>query len=285
MQKQTNETTSTPAPLPQDYIHEIKNYLSSEGSEVSSGLMGKYFSKLYRGYLLFCPETITWYYWNNTHWKKDTGLYVEMSAKQYLKRCWATMGEFNENHRGRLSKQLKYFDSKSGIGNILYMGRTEPSVIIQSNQLNTHPQLLNCSNGTINLSSGIKTSHDPNNFITKLVPIEYKCDAKSDLWNKFLSDCTNDSQEMIEHLQRAIGSSLSGDRPDNKFFLLHGPSGTGKTTFMETIRIILDDYARMTGFSTFTAKKYRSDPSPELIDLEGSRLVDQRLSYLPAGDD
>jgi phage/plasmid-associated DNA primase len=45
-------------------------------------------------------------------------------------------------------------------------------------------------------------------------------------------------------LQRAVGYSLTGDTSEEVLFILDGVGANGKSTFLETVRALLGDYAQ-----------------------------------------
>jgi putative DNA primase/helicase len=80
-------------------------------------------------------------------------------------------------------------------------------------------------------------------------------------------------QEMIGYLQRAAGYSLTGKTEEHVLFMLFGPGCNGKTTFVETLRHVLGDYAKASDFLTFMQNKSSSGPRNDLAMLCGARLV------------
>jgi putative DNA primase/helicase len=147
------------------------------------------------------------------------------------------------------------------------------SIPIQYEQFDTSLQLLNCDSGVIDLKSSQLLDHKPEYLMTMIVPHPYIPHTVSPRWLQFLYECTGGNKELIEHLQRAAGSSISGHNPDNKFYLICGPTCTGKTTFLETIRHILNNYAVLTSYNTFLTIRRTSSGEPEMIELQGSRMV------------
>ena len=73
-------------------------------------------------------------------------------------------------------------------------------------------------------------------------------------------------------LQRALGYSLTGSTREQCFFLLHGPTKTGKSTFVNLAKAALGPYATQAETSTFLHKD-RETVRNDLADLAGMRLV------------
>jgi putative DNA primase/helicase len=73
-------------------------------------------------------------------------------------------------------------------------------------------------------------------------------------------------------VQKALGYSLTGSTREQCFFLLHGPTKTGKSTFLNIAKALLGPYATQAEMSTFLHKD-RETVRNDLADLAGMRLV------------
>ena len=78
------------------------------------------------------------------------------------------------------------------------------------------------------------------------------------LWGGVLS--------LSRSLQRAMGYSLTGSTREQCFFLLHGPTKTGKSTFVNIAKAALGLYATQAETSTFLHKD-RETVRNDLADL------------------
>jgi putative DNA primase/helicase len=73
-------------------------------------------------------------------------------------------------------------------------------------------------------------------------------------------------------LQRCVGYSLTGQTSEHALFLLYGKGANGKSTFLESIRHILGDYAQTADFSSFMVSKNQTIRN-DIAKLNGARLV------------
>ena len=147
-----------------------------------------------------------------------------------------------------------------------------PGVAVSVGMFDRDPMLLNCSNGTLDLRNGEIRAHDPADLITKMVPVAYDPQATCPVWEAFVDRIMEGDRSKIEFLQRAVGYSLTGITSEQCLFVLHGPGANGKSTFMETIRELLADYA----MHTTTSSLLQSKSSPirnDLARLNGARCV------------
>jgi putative DNA primase/helicase len=106
---------------------------------------------------------------------------------------------------------------------------------VHHEQLDRHPFLLNCPNGTVDLRSGRRRPHCLEDFITKLCPTEFCPDAVCPTWERFLRDIYGGDEEIVGFMQRYLGYCLTGDVREQKFVILYGDGSNGKSTLIETL--------------------------------------------------
>ena len=75
--------------------------------------------------------------------------------------------------------------------------------------------------------------------MTKICNASYSAKAKAPTWLEFINTITNGSEELIKHLQKAIGCCLTGDISEQSLFILYGTGSNGKSTFIRAITDLL----------------------------------------------
>jgi len=179
---------------------------------------------------------------------------------------------------------------------------------IKPEDLDSHPYLLNCLNGTLDLQTGELRKHRREDYLTKLVPFGYKPDAKCPKFLEFLNQImgsTPDSSEsalnnvdqLVDYLQKAFGYACTGDVSEKKIFALLGGGNNGKTTLLEAVRHVLSEYSTQILIDSLMSHRSRetNTSSADLADLfgarfattsegeHGQRLAEAKLKYLTAG--
>lgn len=134
------------------------------------------------------------------------------------------------------------------------------------------PWLLNAQNGTIDLHTGTLRDHSPADNITKVVPVNYEPQARSDVWEEFLSRIMGRDDSLTTYVQKAMGYSLTGSTAEKGFFVCYGTGDNGKSTLLEAFLYVLGDYAKVTRPETFMVAGGGDIPN-DLAELAGSRYV------------
>ena len=138
------------------------------------------------------------------------------------------------------------------------------------------PWLLNCENGTLDLRTGELRSHERDDLLTKLCPVEYPTEPgiDPDLWLEFLHKIFAGKSEVIGFMQRLLGMSLVGEIFENVLAIFHGSGDNGKSVLRESWSGVLgSDYAMSAPDGFLVAGKNDKHPT-EVADLHGKRFVD-----------
>ncbi len=253
--------------------------------------------------LRYCYEFRKWLIFDGRRWVPDTQGVAEKWAKEtivsFLRQAVATKNESAEKFaRGSLNV--------GRINGMLALAQCELPIV--SIDLDTHPYLLNCLNGTLDLKTGKLQEHRREDYLTKLVHFEYKPQAECPRFKEFLYEImgsTSDSSEadlvqvdqLVEYLQKAFGYACTGDTSEKKVFCFFGGGDNGKTTLLEAVRHVLAEYSHQVLISSLMARTIQETNASlaDLADLRGARfittsegergqrLAEAKLKYLTAG--
>jgi putative DNA primase/helicase len=96
-------------------------------------------------------------------------------------------------------------------------------------------------------------------------------------WEQFIDYATGGDKELQEWIQRAAGYTLTGLSNQDVLFLVYGPPGSGKNTFVETIVNALgtEQYAGKLPSEIMAAGKGGNDSSAQyyMAELRGKRMI------------
>lgn len=138
----------------------------------------------------------------------------------------------------------------------------------------THPDLLNCANGVVNLRTGALLPHHASQRFTQCTRIAYRPQADAEPFRQWLLATVKGGQETVDWLQMAVGYSLTGHTREEVLFYLYGPPRSGKGTLTEMLLALLGaPLAKEVNFGTFTAPRSGDSQNFDLAPLKPCRIV------------
>jgi P4 family phage/plasmid primase-like protien len=213
-----------------------------------------------------------WLCWDGRRWRIDDGGHVQRLAKETVLNIYAEVAQAPDDERESLVEHARLSERAAKIAAMIDLSRSEPSIPILPNELDSDAWLLNCRNGTLDLRANKLAPHDPQQMITKLCAAEYDPSATCPQWLRFVGDITAGDEALQAYLQKAVGCSLTGDVREHVLFFLYGIGANGKSTFLNTIQEMMGaDYA-MKAPPDLLMVKNDSHPT-ERADLAGKRVV------------
>jgi putative DNA primase/helicase len=211
--------------------------------------------------------------WDGKRWRVDDTGEVMRRAKETMREFMRAAIEIDDqDKRDRTVKSALSSQSVYKINAMVQLAQSEPGVAIRPNDLDSDPYLLNCLNGTIDLKTGKLRPHRREDLITKLAPVNYDPKAACPQFEAFLAKVMGGNDELVGYLQRAAGYALTGDVGEKAIFFLHGDGNNGKTTFLETLRAAMGDYAGQIPIESLMTKNGDSI-SNDIASLKGLRFV------------
>src|ERR1017187_3307914 len=191
----------------------------------------------------------TWYLYDDARWCSDRGGRMMHIAKCIARALYEEAAEISDDAErkacARFARNCESTDRKKAA---LVSAQSEPGIPVLPEQFDADPFLLNCVNSTVDLRTGELRPHRRADLITRLCPVQYDPAAHSPLWDRFLEEATGANREVGQFLQRAVGYSLTGATSEEVLFFVHGPGGSGKSTFLEAIKAVLGEYGKSADF-------------------------------------
>lgn len=223
-----------------------------------------------------------WRLWDGRRWKADTALKVLQYSAASARRIRKEAGEAPSNNgqadlAGELWKHALRSESREKLSACVEVAKSLSGIAVDASAWDRDPMRFNCKNGTIDLHTGELKPHDKTDLITRLSPIAYDASAKCDRWETFLRESTGGNIGLIDFLHRATGYTLTGKTIEEVLFLIFGVTASGKTTFLETLKFIMGEYATTIDPAMLCKSKYGGstggNATPELARLDGVRLA------------
>jgi putative DNA primase/helicase len=237
-----------------------------------------------KGKAIWVPQW-GWLLWDCKRWARDHGgSRILALARELLPRHYLDLAveELTPTERVQLCDYARRAHSLRHLSAALELAKGD--LIADPKDFDQDPWLLNCSNGVLDLRTGELRPHSPELRLTKFCPVAYDPNAQAPTWERFLREIFLDDDELIRYVQRACGYSITGDVREDKLFICWGTGANGKSTFLQTLRRVLGDYAGAIAPAAIVHKGKDSHPTA-VADLYGLRFAiaveteeDQRLA-------
>lgn len=229
--------------------------------------VGGAFGEWIFGRYLYCRALGGWMKWDGICWRRDTTEAVYDFAREYvvdleeeLRRTGASADRIAAVLRCR---------SRARIDAVVTIARRLVGIAAVSTEFDAHPDLLCCSNGVVNLRTGVVRPNDPALKITKTTGVRYEPNATHPDVETALRVV---SPDVAAWLQRFFGYAATGRVNEDLLPVLDGTGSNGKTTLLEACKGALGEYASSAP-SRLLMRSAHSEHPTLLADLHGRRLV------------
>lgn len=216
-----------------------------------------------------------WLVWTGTHWSRDTRDRVREMAKATATSVrQAAASASSEKEQERLWKVARSAASARGVKSILELAQSDPQVRRMPEELDQHPHLLACHNGTIDLRTGALHPHARENLLTRCAPTDYEPGARHAGFDQVLAHLFP-LEEVRSYAQLAAGYTVAGETSEDVIFLFVGAPRCGKSTLVSAMRGALGEHAiELSMKSWCTDRRGGGNPArSDLFRTIGRRLV------------
>lgn len=245
--------------------------------------------------------------WDGTRWKPDDTRELHRMAADTARSIRAEAAILADHHheedkegRKRAAAAFAFSlrsEEEPRLRRMLEVAKSMPTVIVTPAQLDADPWLLNTPTGTVDLRTGRFREHAQQDLITKITGGQHTPGAECPTWLEFLDTIFAADTDLIEYVQTAVGYSTTGHTVERVAFLCYGETGSnGKSTFLETVRDVLGDYADEASSELFLSTRWGQEPTGLIAGLrgrrfvasseteEGRRIAEARVKQLTGGD-
>lgn len=266
-------------------MYMIKSYHPERVDETSSGFewsemgMANLFGALYNKEARYCAEHKSWFTYHEGAWRKDEGaILVSEKIKDFVRLMILYCGEITgDDTRKAYTKFVNSMGDRRMRDRILKDATGE--LRITATQFDANPYLINCLNGTYDLSDFTFREPRWDDYLTMQTNFRHTVsrDIRCERWEKFIDEVTENNHDKADFLQRALGYSMLGMSNEECMFILHGKTTrNGKSTLLNTIEYMLGDYSKVVPVGMICKGDRQKDAeaaSPTLAGLKGKRFV------------
>lgn len=238
--------------------------------------MGNMFADFFKPIARYNSERGIWYVYDGTVWQPDTeNLKVAELAKLLADKLYVfALTITEEDARKRFIDRVRKLQLRKHRETMLKDAKSVFPLSMRSFDQDIY--LFNCKNGTLDLRTMEFREHRPEDYLTKVSPVNYDPEADCPRWHTFMDEIMQGDKARADYLQKAIGYALTGDTKMECLFILYGPtSRNGKGTTMESILRIMGEYGKNADPTLLQAKfnAQSNGPTEEIARLAGARFV------------
>lgn len=233
----------------------------------------------------YIPHLEEWMYWNGEVWEVDQTSAVNR-AVQAVTKFIVEQGNALKNQAGtehdeevkvctcrgcKLVKHGLASQSRGKTKGIIGQLSDLAQIAARVEDFDKKSNLITTRNGVLDLNRpGTLLNFSSQRMLTKQLNAVYDPQATAPKFEKFLAEVLPDPA-VRDYVQRALGYTLTGENDQRALFLLHGPSGTGKSQFLSIMENLFGDFGATAEATTF--RETRSEATNNLHYLREKRFV------------
>lgn len=267
---------STPGYL--EFVERKYPIMQLNGNDTDERIYADMFVKEHTNNVLYAHDEKAWYRWDGSRFKRDVDGGIGRDATDTIRSFYEAASKVAGDDQHAKELRAKYI--KLGQKNDTHKNRTAmlataseyADIAITSDKFDQDPFLLNCPNGTIDLRTGEIAPNNKGNRLSKSTNTYYYPEAKHDTFDRYFDEITGGNQEIKDYIQKSVGYTMTGSTKEQCLFFLYGEGSNGKSTFIETIASVLDEYAYATKPETFVKSSFSGDYKDD-GNWKGKRMV------------
>lgn len=253
------------------------------------------------GNIKYCVTNDSWYIWNGEgYWKKDALGEIREYAKATLLTIHNEASYITDSKRKEMAnKWAAQCEKMEHVTAAIKLASSDPRIVMPLESFDRDIHLINMLNGTYDLKNHFFLQHDRENSITRQVSYNYDKDATCPNFLNFIERIFRTQKEkdnVIRYIQKAMGYTLTGEVSQQCIFLLYGSGSNGKSTLLETMRMLLGDYGTTIASASLTTQKnegIRNDiarlPKVRFVvaseNAKGTVIDEELIKKLTGGDE
>jgi putative DNA primase/helicase len=241
--------------------------------------MGELFADVFWNYARFNVTAKEWYIYDGIVWKADPGAMIVSQYAKELANALLVYCSTIEDER----QKSEYLKMILRYGQLRYretmVKDARDKFFISQTDLDKNLDLFNCQNGTYNLRTGEFRHHNPVDLLSKVSSVIYIPGARSEEWERFISEIMLHDAAKISYLQTISGYALTAETSLECCWILYGgTTRNGKSTFVETLSYLMGNgagYALAMQPQTLAQKQNKDtrQASGDIARLDGCRFL------------
>ena len=182
---------------------------------------------------------------------------------------------YKQNQCNRRRDKVNTLHRQQSVLKLAATGRN--GLVMTGDEWNADPWSIQAGELLIDLKTGEARPGLPGDYINKAAPTQWKgLNEPAEQWEQFMLSVFNQNVELVQYVQRVLGAALVGVPGQQEFYIFWGEGRNGKGTILETLKEVLGEglAGPIRSEMIMDARQMGSNgPNPELLDLQGKRIV------------
>ena len=250
--------------------------------------------KAMRDKFCFDPKRKEFFRFEDCHWKRDieeeivrfAGQTLKTAYSQEAKKQWVIANDPSESEEAKKAamrlyescqRRLDRINTLRGRENAVKLARKgKTAIVIKGDEWNADPWKLQTGNVIVDLKTGEARPGTPQDYISKAAPTVWKgLDTPCVGWIMFLRSVFAENNELLEYVQKVLGSALVGTPSQQEFYIFWGEGRNGKGTILEILKEILgcELASSIKSEMLMDSRLSANGADPELLELQGKRIA------------
>lgn len=216
----------------------------------------------------------SWMYWDVDQgvWRQDLRSMVDRAAQKITYNMLEEARGLDADEGKRLQKFAYSCQSDGKLNALVSRFGKQEGIGVEDTVFDVDSNLVTVANGTLDLRTFKLSPSNRRDMLTRRMPVTFDPTATSPKFDTFLSQVLPDPA-VRQYVQRAVGYTLLGSADERAFFVVNGPSGTGKSQFLNILEGLFGDFGCTAPAGTLRLKPSESGPNNDLHELKGRRFV------------
>lgn len=210
-----------------------------------------------------------WMFFDGKVWRADTRSRHMNALARYLDLMLKVAKDIESDELEKFARKVTASTKVSAMSKLI---ASEPQMGSDYDDFDSQRNYVTVENGVLDLETGKLGDFDPKLMLTRKFGAKFDPQAKAPRWERFMEEVLPDKQ-MRDYVQRALGYTMTGSADNRAMFVVHGPSGTGKSQFFNAIGQVFGDFGADAAPDTFRRKDAGNGPSTNLHALRGARFA------------
>jgi putative DNA primase/helicase len=215
---------------------------------------------------------VGWHVWENGCWVPDRKNEAKAAVLQVKANAMQEVTRLAGQARDDLYKDAAMLDTDNNINGTISIAKSLPPISTSVDELDPEPFLVNTPDGVYDLRTGDTTPHDRRQMHTKMTGCSTFGARTDGLWYEFVEQVLPDP-ETRRFAQKILGYASLGRVQDQIFPIVYGESGTGKSTFLDSMTEAFGTYADIAPTTLLLSTGTKTQHPTEIAGLRGQRLV------------